>query len=183
MSDPAATMVANLEARTGRSLADWVAVVRETGLDKHGAIVGHLKTVHGLSHGYANLIALTHLREGEPEGEDLVHTQYRGKENLRPVYDAIVTAVTGFGDDVELAPKKTGVSLRRAKQFALITPASRSRVDLGINIRHAAPSERLVEVGGMCTHKVAVTDAGEVDAQLIEWLRVAYEQAGRTARG
>lgn len=183
MSDPAATMIANLEATTGRSLGEWVDLARATGLEKHGAIVAHLKSDHGLKHGYANLIALTLLRDGEPEGEALVDAQYTGKENLRPVYEAIVAAVTAFGDDVELAPKKTGVSLRCAKQFALITPATRNRVDLGINIRDVESSERLAEVGGMCTHRVAVTDVSEVDQQLVGWLRTAYEQAGGATRG
>ncbi len=116
MSDPAATMIANLEARTGRGLDQWVDLVRTTGLTKHGAIVACLKTDHGLTHGYANLIALTALRApGEPVGEGLVDAQYVGREHLRAVYDAILAAVSPFGDDVVVAPKKAGVSLRRAK--------------------------------------------------------------------
>jgi hypothetical protein len=177
-------MIANLEAKTGRSLAQWVDLVHAAGLTKHGTIMTYLKTDHGLTHGYANLIALTALRApDEPVGEDLVDAQYIGKERLRPIYDAIVAAVSTFGDDVEVAPKKTGVSLRRAKQFALVTPATRTRVDLGINLKDAAPTNRLVTAGGMCSHKVAITDSTEVDADVTQWLRTAYDQAGAPAPG
>lgn len=184
MSDPGATMIANLEAKTGRSLEQWVDLVHATDLTKHGAIMTHLKTDHRLTHGYANLIALTALRApDEPVGEDLVEVQYTGKEHLRPIYDAIVAAVNAFGDDVEVAPKKTSVSLRRAKQFALVTPATRTRVDLGINLKDKTPTDRLVAAGGMCSHKVAITDPTEIDNQVMDWLRTAYDQAGAAPRG
>ncbi len=85
--------------------------------------------------------------------------------------------VRAFGDDVEVAPKKASVSLRRAKQFALVTPATRSRVDLGVNLTGAEPTERLRAATGMCTRKVALRGAEEVDAEVVEWLRRAYEAA------
>ncbi|MEM9305400.1 MAG: DUF5655 domain-containing protein, partial [Pseudomonadota bacterium] len=83
--------------------------------------------------------------------------------------------------DVELAPKKAYVSLRRQKQFGLIQPSTRTRVDVGINLKGDAPSGRLEASGSfnaMVSHRVRVSSADEVDAELIDWLREAFERAG-----
>ena len=173
------TMIANLEADSGKPLSWWLDVVDQSGLAKHGEKVAYLKSKHGLGHGYANaVVALAKQRsEGVAGSDDLVEAQYRGKEQLRPIHDAIIAAVTDFGDDVEVAPKKSSVSLRRSKQFGLIEPATKTRVDIGINLKGDEPTERLLAAGGMCTHKVRVSDVAEVDDELIGWLREAYERA------
>ena len=85
--------------------------------------------------------------------------------------------MTEFGNDVELAPKKAGVSLRRSKQFALIEPTTRTRIDIGINLNGISPTDRLKAAGGMCTHKVALTRLDQIDDELAGWLRTAYQQA------
>jgi hypothetical protein len=84
-----------------------------------------------------------------------------------------------FGTDVELAPKKAYVSLRRAKQFGLLQPAA-SRLDVGINLGEVPPTDRLELSGSfnaMVTHRVRVTSLAEVDAELIAWLRQAFDRA------
>ena len=40
----------------GRSIAEWQQVIAGCGLDKHMAIVGYLKTEHGMGHGHANAL-------------------------------------------------------------------------------------------------------------------------------
>ena len=42
----------------GEAMAEWVAIVRASGLQKHGEMVAMLKADHGLGHGNANLIAI-----------------------------------------------------------------------------------------------------------------------------
>ncbi len=183
MSDPdaaAATMLANLPAKTGRTMEEWFAVLEPLGLQRHGQVLAHLKQEHGVGHGFANLIALKFLSRTVPEASsgDLVEAQYAGpKAALRPIYEAILAAVTTFGDDVEVAPKKAGVSLRRSKQFALVEPKTRTRVDLGLNLKGEPGTARLRVTGGMCTHSVALGTAAEVDDELIALLRQAYERA------
>ena len=120
-----------------------------------------------------------HRGRGAPPAtaDDLVDAQYAGRSGMRPILDRLVAEARAFGDDVEVAPKKTSVSLRRDKQFAVIEAPSARRVAVGINLRGDAPTERLKAAGGMCTHRVDVTDLGEVDDQLIGWLREAYERA------
>lgn len=177
------TMIANLKEKTGKSLDEWTRVAEKTGESKHGALVKALKTDYGLTHGYANLVAHKTLKSdaGSSDGEDLVAAQYSGKkEHLRPIYDALVEKIRTFGGDVELAPKKAYVSLRRSKQFGLIQPSTAKRVDVGINLGEDTPTVRLEPSGSfnsMVSHRVRVESVDEIDPELIGWLREAYERA------
>lgn len=171
------TMIASMQEKTGRPLDAWFVLLDESGLQKHGEKVALLKSEHGLTHGYANMIVTLAGRRGTEE-VDLVAAQYTGKEALRPIYDAIASFVESFGDDVEVSPKQAGVSLRRKKQFALVTPATKTRVDLGLNLSQVPATERLRESTGMCSRNVQLTDAGQVDAEVRGWLRAAYDAAG-----
>lgn len=183
LDDAAAKMIANLETKTGKSLAEWVTIARGSGLSKHREIINHLKSEHGLTHGYANLVA-TRARQTDAapaSGDDLVAKQYSGtKEGLRPIYDALLQAINDFGDDVELAPKKAYVSLRRNKQFGLIQPSTKTRVDVGINLKGMEPTERLEASGSfnsMVSHRVRLTAVSDVDDALIGWLKEAYDRS------
>ena len=178
----AQTMIENLEKNTGKSLDEWVAIARASGLEKHGQIVKFLKSEHGFTHGYANLVSIK-AREtaASPKtDDDLVDNQYSGKEDLRPIYNALIDAVNQFGDDVVIAPKKAYVSLRRNKQFGLVQPSTKTRVDVGINLSDVAADGRLEKSGSfnsMVSHRVRLSSADEVNDELIGWLRQAYDQA------
>ena len=85
-----------------------------------------------------------------------------------------------FGSDVEISPKKAYVSLRRSKQFAIIQPSTKTRVDLGINLKGVEPEGRLEKSGSfnsMVTHRMKITDKKEVNAELKKWLKEAYKNA------
>ena len=180
--EQAAKMYANLETQTGKSLDAWLSILTKSGLAKHGEIVKLLKSEHGVTHGYANLIAhaFKEKREGKAGDADLVTAQYEGKEALRPIYDRVIDAVKGFGNDVEISPKKGYVSLRRKTQFALVQPSTKTRVDLGIKLNGKKPTGRLEASGSfnaMVSHRVRLENVKDVDAQVIGWLREAYEEA------
>lgn len=168
----------NLQARTGHTMDEWMVLVAASGLEKHGEIMAWLKSTHGVSHGFANGIALAFRSRGSASSDlDLVDAQYSGgKAALRPVYEAIVAAARGLGPDVEVAPKKTGVSLRRSTQFALVEPASAARIRLGLQLRDHPAGDRLTTAKGMCSHAVDVRSVDDVDAELEGWLRTAYER-------
>ncbi len=177
MTDPAIeTMARNLEDKTGRSLESWIDLVRAQELTRHGQIISYLKSEHGMTHGYANLVAMQALHQPATEDE-LVAAQYSGKEHLRPIYEAALAMAMGLGADVEPAPKKTYVSLRRNKQFGLLKPASKSRMEVGLNLPDETPTDRLTATTGMCTHIVSLTSVDEVDDELRGWLTSAYERA------
>lgn len=176
-----ASMIANMPEKTGKSLEQWLAIARASGNEKHGDIVRSLKDEHGLGHGYANLVA--HVLKDAPadDGEGLLEQQYAGaKAGLRPIHDALMRHVLAFGKDIEAAPKKGYVSLRRSKQFAIVQPSTKTRLDVGINLKGQPATERLEASGSfnaMVSHRVRVDLIEQVDAELIAWLREAYERA------
>jgi hypothetical protein len=180
--DALKNMIANLETKTGKSLTQWVAIVKKSGLARHGQIVSHLKAEHGLGHGYANLVAAESLGGlAAPTEDDAIAIQYAGaKAPLLPIYQSLIAEVRKFGADVEIAPKKANVSLRRKKQFALIQPSTATRVDVGINLKNRVPAGRLEKSGSfsaMVSHRVRLEKKADVDRELVGWLREAYEEA------
>lgn len=175
-----ANQVTNIEKATGRSAAEWVALIQRSGLRKHGQILSMLKEEHGLTHGNANLLAIKarEAAEGGPQTDtDLVDSHYAGKNaGVRPLYDAVLAKVLTFGPDIELAPKKTYVSLRRSKQFALVGPQA-GQLEVCLVLPGAETSGRLKPTTGMGTHKVRISEQAELDDELVGWLREAYERA------
>ncbi|MEO5947800.1 MAG: DUF4287 domain-containing protein [Chitinophagaceae bacterium] len=178
------TQIANIEKNTGKKLEQWIAIVNKSGFAKHGELVSFLKDKHGFTHGNANV--LVHFAKQSHAGaiensDDLVTEQYKGKEKLKPWYDKIMAEVNKFGKDVELAPKKAYVSLRRKKQFAIIQPSTKDRLDVGLNIKGVKASG-IVEDGkkwnAMCTHRIRVEDAKTLNKDLISWIKKAYAEAG-----
>jgi len=191
----AASQLANIERRTGRRIDELVALLRATGLQKHGELREHLKQCLGMGHGDANGVVHVVLNGGAATGAanppggpaagvdadaDSLDTLYTGKKAaLRPIHVAFMRAIAGFGP-FEVAPKKTYVSLRRRRQFAMIGPATQTRVDVGLNDKTLPGTMRLKAkpAGGMCSHQVALTAVEQVDAELIGWVRRAYDAAG-----
>jgi hypothetical protein len=183
-----ATQLANIEKRTGRSLAELAKIVHASGFARHGEQVAMLKRELGMGHGDANMLA-HHVRKldaaaaggGEPVStENAVAAFYSGKKaGLRPVHDTLMKHIRHFGD-FEAAPKKTYVSLRRRKQFATIGPATNTQVEVGLNVKGIAPTGRLVQLPpkGMCDYKVRLGGVQEVDAELLGWIRQAFDSAG-----
>lgn len=183
MDDATRNMIRNLEDKTGRSLADWSAIAKGSGQERHGQIVAWLKSEHGLGHGYANLIALES-RGGltiEVAADDGVAAVFAGdKAALKPLYDGIESYVKSLGGDVEIAPKKVNVSVRRSKQFALVQPSTKTRMDLGIQLKGVAPTGRLEPSGSwnsMVSHRVRLEDASTLDDEVRGWLKAAYDAA------
>lgn len=182
VEDATNTMIRNLEEKTGKSMAAWVKVVEAARLAKHGERVAFLKTRHGLGHGYANLVAHAVAGGGElTRGDDPVAAQYSGsKAGLKPIYDEILKAARSFGADVEVAPKKAYVSLRRSKQFAIVQPSTATRLDLGLNLKGTPASGKLEASGSfnaMVSHRVRLESAGDFGTDVRSWLRSAYDQA------
>lgn len=181
----AAAMIANMKEKTGKTLPQWLKIAKAAKLAKHGQIVKLLKSEHGMTHGFANLVAHKTLESdagSAADSGDLVDAQYGGaKSDLRPIYDALVAEIKKFGGDVEIAPKKAYVSLRRKKQFGLIQPTTKSRVDVGVNMKGATSTKRLEPSGSfnaMVSHRVRLDDRKGVDKQLVGWLKKAYDMAG-----
>jgi len=188
MDKAVATQLANIEKRTGKSLDDLAKIIKASGLTRHGAIRDMLKKDLEMGHGDANTLVHHVLRSdgtsaaeaGGKSADDVLDDIYSGaKAALRPIHERFMAAIAVFGP-FEIAPKKGYVSLRRKKQFAMIGPATNARVEVGLNMNDVPGTTRLARQapGGMCQYKVKVTDAAEVNAELIGWVRRAYDGAG-----
>tara|TARA_Y100000588_G_scaffold320285_1_gene350775 strand:- start:66 stop:608 length:543 start_codon:yes stop_codon:yes gene_type:complete len=173
------SMIANMPEKTGKSLEEWKAILVQANLSKHGEMLKFLKTEHGVSHGFANTIVSLYRQDSEEE-EDLVALQYRGKENLKPIYEAIMQYLPSLGADVKIAPKKGSVSIIRKRQFLLIKPATKSRIDLGFKFKDREIGSRLGTsgpFGTMCSHRVILESPEEVDDELKSWIMEAYSES------
>ena len=182
------TQLKNIQTRTGKTLDQLFAVVERSGLGKHGEIRDFLKRELGMGHGDANTVVHVYLKSKaggtagakEATPDDAVGEIYSGpKADLRPIHEKLMSAINKFGE-FEIAPKKGYLSLRRKKQFATIGPSTKTRVDVGLNMRGIKGTARLLELpaGGMCQYKIGVTKAGEIDEELVGWIRQAYDSAG-----
>jgi len=178
------TMTDNLQKNTGKSLDEWIAIVRESKIDKHGEIISFLKEKHSFTYGFANLVALK--TKGSDAGSavdtgQLITRQYKGKEHFKPLYDLLLSEILKFGKDIEISPKNAYVSLRRKKQFAILQPATKTRFEIGLNLKGEAQTgilETITLPNSMCSHRINLTSDKEVTEEVLQWLKKSYQNAG-----
>ena len=180
------TQIDNIEKKTGMTLAELSTFVKKSGLSKHGEIREMLKEKLGLGHGDANTLVHvvfqsdgTRAAEGKSTDQVLDEIYTGPKAHMRPIHEDLMNYINRFGE-FEIVPKKGYVSLRRKKQFAMIGPKTNTRFEVGINAKDFEKNARLLEQpkGSMCNYIINLTDAEEVDDELIAWIKSAYEGAG-----
>lgn len=178
-----ATQIQHIEARTGKTIEQLTSLAQNCGLTKHSEIVKMLKSDLGIGHGDANTIAHLAKAPAQPDNSvaaDPIDVLYAGpKAGLRQIHQMLLAHMEKFGA-FESAPKQKYVSYRRKKQFAMIGPATNTRVELGLNSKELPPSPRLEQLpaGQMCNFRVKLTEATQVDDELIAWVKLAYDAAG-----
>lgn len=174
-------MEKSLLEKSGKPLDHWLNVLAGSGKVKHGEIVIFLKEEHGFGHGFANFVAHKYNKSDAGSADyDLIDSQYKGKEDLFPIYEKLLDIITSLGEDITIAPKKDSVSFIRKRQFALIKPASKTRVDLGLKLKNETISGKLENsgpFGTMCTNRIQIFSENDVDSETVEWLRLAYNQS------
>jgi len=173
------TIINNMPEKTGKKLEEWIQILAKENFDKHSIAVKFLKTEHGVTHGFANTIVTLFKDKDEPQ-QDLVFNQYIGKESLKPIYEMLISQIKLFGEDIVISPKKGSVSLIRKTQFALIKPATKTRIDLGLKLKGVAVQgclENSGPFGTMCTHRIQLTGISDVDPEVLKWLSMAYNKS------
>ncbi|MBN2431816.1 MAG: DUF4287 domain-containing protein [Acidobacteria bacterium] len=182
------TQIKNIEMKTGHTLAELTRLIQDSPLEKHGQLRDMIRETFGLGYGDANTLVTLARQAGAPQesvmaGETpdaaLQAIYTGGKAGLRPLHDAVMDRVETLGG-FEIAPKKQYVSLRRKNQFATVGPGTKGRLEVGLNMKGVAGTDRLEALppGKMCQYRVFLTDPGEVDDELLGWIRTAYESAG-----
>jgi hypothetical protein len=198
MADPMAaviTQLKNIQVKTGKTMSELHAAVAASGAAKHSEKRSWLMERFKLGYGDANTVVhlinkpIPDLGIGAPavaapaapyqEGDPLDAIYTGAKAGLRPLHEAVMTVVRGFGS-FEEAPKKSYISLRRKKQFAMLGPATKDSVEIGLNAKDLAPHSRLKQQppGSMCNATTRIGSKAEIDAALKGWLKQAYDAAG-----
>lgn len=178
------TMIDNLHRNTGKTLDEWISIIQQKNFAKHGEIIKYLKDEHSFGHGFANLVA--HKSKGSDAGSvsnsnDLIESQYKGKEHFKPIYNKLMMEIQKFGNDIEIAPKNAYVSLRRKKQFAILQPATKTRFEIGINLKGQETMgvlEIINTANSMCSHRINIGSESDVTPEVLQWLHKAHQSAG-----
>jgi hypothetical protein len=194
MADPEAArlnQLRNIQAKTGKTIVELHEVLTHSGLGKVGQHRTLLMERFKLGYGDANTVALFYGKPMPPlDGKsftklderlvDPLDSIYTGaKADLRPLH-AEVFAMIGKIGPFEEAPKKSYISLRRKKQFAMVGPATKDLIEVGLNAKDLAPTSRLklMPPGGMCQYSVRIGSSGDLDQELKAWIKSAYDLAG-----
>ena len=112
------------------------------------------------------------------DADELIDGQYADRTQLRPVLDAVLTVLPTLGP-VTVRARKTIVSLVSPRRtFAVVQATTRTRVDLGLRLENTAPGGRLQVARNMggATVRIALTGPGDVDDEVRDWMRRAYEE-------
>lgn len=191
MADPNAAVITqlnNIQAKTGKTIAELHAALAASGAAKHGEKRSWLMENFKLGHGDANTVVhfvdkplptLGAAPAAAAEVGDVLDSIYTGKKaTLRPLHEAVMAAIARLGD-FEIAPKKTYLSLRRSKQFAMVGPATVSEIEIGLNCKTLSehPRLRILPPGQMCQATTRLSSTAQIDAELMGWIRAAYEAA------
>src|SRR5712664_1311566 len=181
-----------LKEETGRSIEEWLALVKREGPKDEKSRREWLKTKHELGTNKASWIA----ERAEGKGGDAdtpeaylkaairyVEEQYAGpKEKLRPIFDELLTLGKSMGSDVKACPCKTIVPLYREHVFAQVKPTTNSRIDLGLALTQYKGKlpKRIIDTSGLAkkdriTHRIEIASAGEIDGEVKKWLKTAYD--------
>ena len=184
--------IADLKDRTGRSLEEWLALVKESGPADEKACREWLKERHGFGTNSAWWLAERAfpkdkgITEDDPEtylkaAEQYVEAMFAGpKAGLRPIYDRLLALGLGVGPEAKACPCQTIVPLYRNHVFAEIKPAARTRIDFGFALGDTPATGRLIDTGGFqkkdrITHRIPITAAADIDDEVKHWLRTAYD--------
>lgn len=176
--------LAILKERTGRTLDEWVRVVKKSGPPTHKERIAWLKQEHGITTNYALWIAKRVDGAGAAADYDpdaMVEEMFAAKKAaLRPIYDRMLALAFDLGKDVRVSPCKTIVPFYRKHVFAQVKPATATRVDVGFALKNTKPSGRLISTGGFekgdrITHRIPVALLAEIDTDVKKWLKQAYQ--------
>ena len=186
VDDALKTQIRNIEATYGRPMSEWFVIIEELGLTKHPDVVALLKTKYGMAHGAAHRVSLLQRQSREPEAPstdgDVTHLLYDGKKAAAPSAPRSAHAGDqGLGSDVEVVPKKGYLSLRHAKQFAMLQPTTATRIDVGLILKDTPVAGRLEDAqkfNALFTHRVRITSQSDIDPEFRRWVAAAYKAAG-----
>jgi hypothetical protein len=190
-------LIAGLKTKTGRSMEEWIRLVKKEGPADEKGRRAWLNAKHGLGTNYARWIAEQSAgkgNDGSPKAYFKIADNYvekmfsGGKSGLLPIYDALLKLGRSLGGDVKVCPCQTMVPFYRNHVFAQIEPSTRTRIDLGLALKDAKTPKRLVDTGGFAkkdriTHRIEISSVDDIDEEVKRWMKKAYEMDAEARQG
>ena len=182
--------VEELPQKTGKSLDQWIKLIKKSGPPTAKERREWLKVEHGLGMNSAGWLAERAEGKGAEDADPdaylkaaagYVEEMLSGsKSGLRPVYDKLLELGLKMGKDVKACPCKTIVPLYRNHVFAQIKPATRTRIDFGFALKDLKATGRLIDTGGFAkkdriTHRIPIGSLVDIDGEVKHWLKYAYD--------
>jgi hypothetical protein len=183
--------IGDLKQKTGRSLDEWMTLIKKEGPAEEKDRRDWLISKFGLGTNSAGWLAERSLGKGEEVGdpeqylqaaEGYVATMFSGKKaSLRPIYEALLKLGLSMGKEAKACPCQTIVPLYRKHVFAQIKPATQTRIDFGLALGNLKTPRRLIDTGGYAkkdriTHRFEITSLKDIDDDVKRWLKVAYDR-------
>jgi hypothetical protein len=177
-----------IKAKTGLGPAEFIELARVKGFlvegQKATPVQAWLKEEYGLGPGHSMALVSIFREQVAPSAsnEERIDRQFAGAKSVWLLaYDELMATVMKFGSDVSVAATDTYISILRGKGKFAIVATSPKRMDVGLKLKGVEPTDRLAAAGNwntMVTHRVQLFDGAEIDDQLTDWLREAYDRAG-----
>jgi len=110
-----------------------------------------------------------------------VTEKFRGVySDLELLFSALEAKIREFGGNVEINVRKIHIAFKRKHSFAVMY-IRKNRIDIGLSLDPSLESDRLKDAtnwGWSRINKcVSVSEIGDIDEQLIAWLRQSYNRS------
>jgi len=175
-----------IAAKTGMGPADFRVIAQDKGLlepgVKTGALVEWLAADYGLGRGHAMAIVATlkPTRAADVNADDPIGAHFAGgKAHWRSDFDSLVEHLREHGP-VAITPSTSYLSLVKGTAKFAVVAVTANRLDIGIKLKGDEPTERFEAAGSwnsMVTHRVRIASSDQIDDDVLEWLRRAYDRA------
>lgn len=172
--------------KTGKTLEQWLAVVKPKGFTKQMEILNWLKSEHKLNHMQASFVVGIYLNNGKPvyQSEDnLLENQFVKSESMRPLFDFVSQKILKDFSDTQMIAKKTYVSFTAAREFAAVNikpKELRLGMDLGdLPFNDTVQKTKLTGPMPRISHMVIITEEKHLDKKVSEYLKQSYNRVNK----
>lgn len=172
----------NLHKNTGKTLEQWIEVVKKSGPKDRKEKVEWLKTKHQLGNGQASTITKM-MYEGmsDYDVDSLMEVHFNGnKDYQKPIYDKIAASLKKWGDH-KIAVNKTYLSLIHHQQFAIIKTTKDGMI-IGVPAMavKAAKNKEFKASKNLgsekITHRLLLNDISDLSDGVMRVLKASYDK-------
>ncbi len=168
----------NLEEKTGKTLEQWISIVKKSKLSDKKSVMDFLKNTHGVGHFQAQkIVERLEGKDAYENTDDFIPALFNTPDLLK-TYKKIENTISKFGKDVRIQPCKTYIPFYRKNQFAIVKVSKDKKVIIGLNLADNFSHERFKKskTGGSerINFQAKMNKIADFDNELIEVIKSAY---------